>query len=170
MCVNVHVCGDQEMCTKLQCTTDDRAKASEEVASEMVKHLKKLTDHVRELETTVNATDAQQSSSHADGSSARHRIENSAGSRHGCTEADRPGTPEFDQVYYTFSHDPALGLLNNYPMCPTCKTGNAQDQRHVSFSSVSDHNLLNHSRQHRYQGKIEKWITWKWRWAASTAR
>ena len=64
------LCGDQELCTKLQSTTDDRAKASEEVASEMVKHLKKLTDHVWELEIALNATDSQQSSSHVDGSSA----------------------------------------------------------------------------------------------------
>jgi hypothetical protein len=136
----------------------------------MVKHLKKLTDHVRELEIAVNATDSQQSSSHADGSSARYRTENTPGSKLGCSEADRRGTPEFDQVYYTFSQDPVLGLLSNYPLCPTCKIGNAQDQRHVSFSSVSDHNLLDRSPQHRFQGKIENWVTWKWRWAASTAR
>lgn len=138
----------------------------------MVKHLKKLTDHLRELESTVNATDnSKQSPSHAAGSHARHRIENTSGSPLGSAEADRRGTPEFDQVYYTYSQDPVLGLLNNnHPVCPTCKRGNAQDQRHVSFSSTSDHNLLNHLPEHRFQDKIENWITWKWRWAASTAR
>ena len=97
------LCGDQELCTKLQCTTDDRAKVSEEVASEMVKHLKKLTDHVRELEIVVNATDTQQLSSHVDGSSALYRTENTPGSKLGCAKADRHGTLEFDQVYYTSS-------------------------------------------------------------------
>jgi predicted small metal-binding protein len=32
--------GDQELCTKLQCGTADRADGSAEVASEIVKHLK----------------------------------------------------------------------------------------------------------------------------------
>lgn len=133
--------GDQELCAKLQCTNDDRAEGSAEVTSEMVKHLKKLTHHVRELESTITATDAQPSSSHADGSSVRNRIGNTSGSKFGCGKADRRATPEFDQVYYTLSQD-SISLQDNYPMSPTCTIDDGQAQS----------------------------MTWKWRWAAASAR
>jgi hypothetical protein len=132
--------GDQELCAKLQCSTADRADGSAEVASEIVKHLKKLAQHVRDLESTISATDVQPSSTHADGSTVRNRIENSSGSRLGCRKADRHITPESDQVYYTLPQDLLLGLPNNHPMFPTCTIDNGQ------------------------------WITWKWRWAASSTR
>lgn len=122
------------------CSTADRADGSAEVASEIVKHLKKLTQRVRELESTISATDVQPSSTHADGSTVRSRIENSSGSRLGCRKGDKGATPESDQVYYTMPQDLISGLPNNYPMSPTCTIDNGQ------------------------------WITWKWRWAASGAR
>lgn len=134
--------GDQELCAKLHCTADDRLEDSAEVASEMVKHLKKLTQHVRELESTINARDAQPSSSHADGSTVPNRIENTSGSERGCRKADRRATPEFDQVYCTLPQGSISGFLDNYPMSPTCTIDNEHAQ----------------------------WITWKWRWAASSAR
>lgn len=104
--------GDQELCAKLHCTTDERLDGSAEAASEMVKHLKKLTQHVRELESTISARDAQPSSSYSDGSTIRNRRENTSVSKRGC----RGATPEFDQVYYTSPRGSVSGFLDNYPL------------------------------------------------------
>ncbi|XP_024396300.1 uncharacterized protein [Physcomitrium patens] len=168
----------EEFCVKLHFTSNDGAKASEEVLSEMIKHLKKLTDHVRELETTVYAADhAEPFSPHADGSSIRPKLVNSIGSKNWCAEAGKCGTSELDQVYCSFPQDTVLGLLHSiYQLCPACTIVNAHDRSHVSFSTDSDHVLLNPSNrvhhshpQHICQDKINSWI-WKWRWAASIAR
>ncbi|KAG0603584.1 hypothetical protein M758_10G104800 [Ceratodon purpureus] len=78
----------------------------------MVKHLKKLTQHVRELESTISARDAQPSSSYSDGSTIRNRRENTSVSKRGC----RGATPEFDQVYYTSPRGSVSGFLDNYPL------------------------------------------------------
>jgi len=152
--------GGQELCAKLQCRSDG-ADESAEVASEMVKHLKKLTQNVRELETSIHAIDAAQAtSSHADhGSSLRNRTENTTSDRH-CFAG---------QVYNTFPQDPAF--WENYPLS---SLGHGQDPPSVSLSSVSDHNLseIPSAARHSdlFRNGIANWITWKWRWAASSAR
>lgn len=147
---------------KLHYTAEDRAKASEEVALEMVKHLKRLTDHMRELESTVSTTNTPDLQPH--GTKLR-------------TEAMRPGskvgvngvkgaTPEPEHVNAESSE------LDDYEMCPE----NKHAQKRVFFSPMleqrafkprlGDHNF----EQLRDVEELKKWTTWKWRWAASSAR
>lgn len=154
--------GGQELCAKLRGRSDG-ADESAEAASDVVKKLKKLTQNVRERETTILATDAQATSSHTDhGSSVRNRIEHPTSDRQCFTE----------HVYNTFPQDRAF--WENYPLCPL---DHGPDQPSVSLSSVSDHTLsepplaARHSVPHfLFQDGITNWITWKWRWAASSAR
>lgn len=143
--------GGQELCAKLQCRSDG-ADESAEVASEMVKHLKKLTQNVRELETTIHAADDH-------GSSVRNN------------RAEHTSTRQCfgNQVYNTFPQDQAF--WDNYPLR---SLDHGQGPRSVTtLSSVSDHNLSelpSAARRHAFQDGITNWITWKWRWAASNAR
>lgn len=157
----------QELQTKLHCTAEDRAKASEEVALEMVKHLKRLTDHMRELESTVNSAEQHLSTN------SNYRVGSSN------AKANKSTTTECNN-YYSYASEENLsgGLLldNNNQTCVADQQNIRGGQRHVYFSSLHDvrtTNIAHHeasSAQIMVIDKLKRWITWKWRWAASSAR
>lgn len=152
---------------KLHCTAEDRAKASEEVALEMVKHLKRLTDHMRELESTVN--------------SAEHHLSTNSNYHVGSSnaKANKSTTTECNNYYSCASEEnPSGGLLldNNNQTCVANHQNIRGGQRHVYFSSLHDvctTDIAHHessSAQTMVIDKLKRWITWKWRWAASATR
>ncbi|BBN00045.1 hypothetical protein MPTK1_1g25940 [Marchantia polymorpha subsp. ruderalis] len=161
----------EELQGKLQSTAEKRARVSENVAGEMVEHLKRLTCHMKEIETSMDKT--------------------ALGFPVGVFKK-KAVAASLAKLSNKLAHAEAasLDILThadslNAPLKPGIQPGKEECGRQVSCGvpgeskeswSDGEHlpNQLEKGSSVKARGMafttFQKWVTWKWRWAASATK
>ncbi|KAL3695823.1 hypothetical protein R1sor_009899 [Riccia sorocarpa] len=151
---------------KLANSTQERVKPSDEIAEQMVEQLKRLAAHVKDLETSMDKTalryplDIFQKKAVA---ASIAKLSNKL------AVADATSMDSFSRV-------DSFGEPEKSESFPDRE----EKQRQVSFALPDENSKSDHSAQtgssitNTDRGTaftmLKKWITWKWRWAASAAK
>ncbi|CAM6095499.1 unnamed protein product [Calypogeia fissa] len=165
----------EELQMKLHCTTEERAKASEDVASEMAEHLKRLTGHMKELETSVDQNGLiclppglQRKAGLAKISTKLAQAEldtlNLLSQAESCDDDQGSQVPfpevEENRRQVCFSVDRKNRRRSE--RSSSAVTPFIKDGGDPCNMSVIDRDIA--------LTKLKNWTAWKWRWAASAAR
>lgn len=163
---------------KLHYTTEERAKASEDVASEMVEHLKRLTGHMKELETSVDQNGLMCLQPGA--------LQKRAGLAKISTKLAQAELDTLNLISQAEGCEEVLGTELPFPEVEESKRQVcfSLDRKSRRRSERSSSGAITPFRKDAGEPgcnmslidrdialtKLKKWTAWKWRWAAAAAR